>query len=113
MDDFSLILPIRLKGKIGCNRMHHPSLHLNGDMSHVVPQTGFGERVDATGRQGQIDRPACGDGHASYIRTTFVDINAKTAPDQAKGKQWSVEPCANQRDVPGVVSHAEKRMNRL
>src|ERR1700678_3916859 len=48
--DLPFIFSIGLKGKLAGSGMHHASLHRDSDTSHLLPQAGLLQSVNASGR---------------------------------------------------------------
>jgi hypothetical protein len=67
--------------------MHHPALHRNDDLLHLVPQPGLFERVNPAGRDRQVDGSSGAQLDSAHVRPSFGNFHIESALCEFKAQQ--------------------------
>ena len=79
IDHFAFIFPVRLKRYFSVGRMHPPAFHGYDQVSQIVPQSCFAQRMNPARRNSQINRTPRADSRLPHVRSPLVNVHFESA----------------------------------
>ena len=99
VDVFAIGAAVREQCELSVERMRHAAQHRHGLAQDVGVEADLVQRVQAAGRDGEVDRAAGGDVHAAHVGAAFVDVDRKPALRQRQREQRADRAGADDDEV--------------